>query len=679
MRKTIGLCLVVVLSCLAQQLTADTSRPRSVADVTSGAKKIDGYVPLFWNESTGRLYMEISRLDEEMIWQVTLASGVGSNPIGLDRGQLGRTHLVTFRRVGPKILLVQRNPRFDARSSDPLERRAVAESFASSVVWGFKVEAESQGRVIVDATDFFLSDAHGVARSLRRAEQGAYSVDATRSTIWPEGTKGFPRNTEVEALLTLTTSDRPGGHVSSVAPTPEIVTVRQRHSLVQLPPAGFEPRKYDPRVAAFSLEIYDYASPIGSPIETRFAERHRIHRKDPLAAMSEPVEPIVYYVDPGAPLPVRQALIEGASWWNEAFEAAGFIDGFQVRELPAGADPMDVRYNIIHWTHRSTRGWSYGGGVVDPRTGEILKGNVNLGSLRVRQDILLAHGLVPHFGGPDGEALASLGDPSAAERMALARIRQLSAHEVGHAIGLAHNFAASTYGRASVMDYPAPMVEIRDGELDLSNAYGVGIGPFDEFAAKWLYSELPPGTDVEAALDRIVAQGEKDGMLYVADDHARPIGAPHPLGSLWDNGADPVERLAHEMEVRRIALGKFGLASIANGMPLSTLEERLMPLYLHHRYQLEAAVKSLGGVHFTYAVKSRGSAVPADVRRIEDPAKQRRALQLAMQTLEPSFLKIPDSIVALIPPVEPEWADGTGERFPKRTGGTLDPLAAAAT
>jgi hypothetical protein len=640
---------------------------------------MDGFLPLHWNENDGKLLLEIPSPGLELIYQVSLATGVGSNPIGLDRGQMGDTHLVRFERAGPRVLLVQPNQRYRAIGGSPAEARAVEESFASSVLWSFPIEAEEEGRILVDATSFFLRDAHGVAQRLRASNQGSYRVDAERSAIYPPRTRSFPKNTEVEATITLTTTDRPGSLIRSVTPTPEIVTVRQHHSFVELPPPGYQPRVFDPRAGFYGVEIYDYASPIDEPLEKRFIARHRLEKKDPSAAISDPVEPIVYYVDHAAPEPIRSALVDGASWWNEAFEAAGYRNAFQVRILPEDADPMDIRYNVINWVHRSTRGWSYGAAVVDPRTGEIIKGNVSLGSLRIRQDITLASGLIPPYEGPDPAALAALDARVSPTTMALARIRQLSAHEVGHTLGIAHNFAASTYDRGSVMDYPAPLVRIVDGQLDLSDAYDEGIGAFDVFAIRYGYSDFG-GREDARRLASIVQEGLRAGMLFVADEHARDAGSAHPLGAVWDNGADPIAMLEHEIEVRRIALASFGLSALRPGQPLSELEPVLLPLYLHHRYQLEAALKSLGGVFFTYAVREpsvSGEVVPTPVRVVVDPARQRAALAAALVTLQPDFLEIPRRIIDLIPPTATGFDSGTAERFDRGTGDVFDPVTAA--
>jgi hypothetical protein len=691
-RLMIALVIALALPASAQERSQEKPQDKTIGARTAGLQKLDGYVPLYWDAATGKMLMEISRFNTEFLYQISLTTGVGSNSLGLDRGQLGRSHVVRFARIGPKVLLIESNYSYRAISTDPAERRAVEESFAQSVLWGFKVEASEGDRVLVDATAFFLRDAHGVIDRLRQARQGQYRLDELRSAFYLPRTKAFPKNTEVESVLTFSSEGEVGPMLRETVPSPQSITVREHHSLVELPDANYKPRNLDPRVGSFGITLYDFASPINEPVEKRWIARHRLQKKDPTAAISEPVKPIVYYVDNGAPEPVRSALIEGASWWNAAFEAAGFKNAFQVKVLPEDADPMDLRYNMINWVHRSTRGWSYGGGVTDPRTGEIIKGNVTLGSLRDRQDYLIGSGLIPLFAmngkndgegecelasSPDPDYLADLDPSTNSVAMALARLRQLSAHETGHTLGLAHNFAASTYGRASVMDYPAPTVEIKNGKLDLSNAYAVGIGAYDKFAIKYAYSQFAPGENELGALERIIEDGVAAGMLFISDADARPPGAAHPLASLWDNGADPIAELRHEMEVRRIGLSQFGLGNIPAGTPLSVLEAKLLPLYLHHRYQLQATVKSVGGVYYTYAVKTASGANPGTVQQIVEPARQREALAAVLETIKVDALAIPIRILDLIPPRAFGYEGGTAELFSKRTDPAFDPIAAA--
>jgi len=660
--------------------TAPTGAADPIEAKTSSARRIDGFVPLYWDESNGKMWMEISRFDEEILYQVSLPGGLGSNPVGLDRNQLGGTHVVEFHRVGPNVFLVEPNTRFRAITDDGNEKQAVADSFADSILWGFKVDAAAGNRVLVDATAFFLRDAHGVIPALKRAQQGRFALDPSRSAFYLDRTKGFPKNTEVEVTLTFV-SDEPGRLVRGIAPDANAVTVREHHSFVELPEDGYKPRRLDPRIGMFGITFNDYASPISSPVETRWIARHHLVKKDPTAAVSDPVEPIVYYLDPGTPEPIRSALLEGAGWWSQAFEAAGFSNAFRVEMLPEGADPMDARYNMITWVHRSTRGWSYGGGIIDPRTGEIIKGNVSLGSLRVRQDYLIGTGLVPLFDGtirgPEAAAFAALDPKINPREMALARIRQLGAHEVGHTLGLAHNFAASTYGRASVMDYPAPMIEIKDGKLDLSNAYAKGIGAYDKWVITYAYAQFPPGANENVELEKILEKGIAKHYIYLSDNDARPPGAANPLANLWDNGRDPIAMLRHEMEVRRIALESFGLGNIPDGTPISSLEATLVPLYLHHRYQLEAAVKSIGGLDYNYSVKSGGAPSPAMIQQIVPADRQRDALDAVLETIDPSVLVLPERILKLLPPTAFGYDDGNAELFDKRTDPGFDAIGVA--
>ena len=680
-----------VFSIVAQDKQSDSARPKTIASVTEKLQKINGFVPLYWSAEDGKMYLEIPKFNQEFLYQVSLSTGVGSNPIGLDRGQPGATKVVFFERVGNKILLVQPNYGFRALSDNQAERKAVEESFARSILWGFKIEAADGERVLVDATNFFVRDAHGVADALNDSEQGSYNLDESRSAFYLPLTKGFPKNTEIETALTLTTSGRAGNLIRQTAPTARAVTVRQRHSLVELPDANYKPRQFDPRTGALMLGFYDYAKPLGEELETRLVVRHRLEKKDQNAAVSEPIKPIVYYVDSGAPPEIREALITGAAWWNQAFEAAGFKDAFQVRVLPPGADAMDVRYNMINWVHRSTRGWAYGSTIEDPRTGEIIRGVVTLDSQRARQDFLLGSGLIPQHANvnqskagcdfaalPDVDYLTNADNLTDAKALALARIRQLSAHEVGHTLGFAHNFAASTFGRASVMDYPAAFVEIKNGKLDFANAYAVGIGEFDKFAVRYSYAQFTADQNEDAELEKIVQNGIANGMLFVSDADTRPASAANPLANLWDNGSNPIQNLAREMQVRRLGIEQFGINNINAKTPLSAVEAKFLPLYLHHRYQLTATAKSIGGVYYTYAVKSEsGAASPQQITEIVSPDKQRAALLAVLETIKLEELAIPERILRIMPPTAYGFDYGRAENFAKRTNPIFDAVGAA--
>ncbi len=682
------LILLFVSSFAFSQDKKPETKKKSFAETTENLQKIDGYVPLYLNNEEGKIYLEVSRLNNEFLYQISLPTGVGSNPIGLDRGQPGSTKVVYFEKAGNKILLVQPNYGFRALSDNAAERRAVEESFAKSVIWGFKIEASEGEKYLIDATAFILRDAHGVSNRLNQMKQGSFAFEESRSALFLPNTKGFPKNTEIEATITLVSKTETGRMINQTAPSGDSVTVRQRHSFVELPDNNYKPREFDPRTSSFTISFYDYATGINENLEKRWIERHRLLKKDTSAKISEAVKPIVYYVDNGAPKAIQNALIEGAAWWNQAFEAAGFKNGFQVKVLPADADPMDIRYNVINWVHRSTRGWAYGSNITDPRTGEIIKGVVTLDSQRARQDYLIGTGLAPGYASesnamcdfasmPDVDYLINSDAATDANAMSLARIRQLSAHEVGHTLGFSHNFAASTYGRASVMDYPAPLIVIKNGKLDFSDAYAVGIGEFDKFSAKFAYSQFDSNTNEKQELNKILTDGVERGMLFLSDADTRPAGAAHPLANLWDNGPDPVAELRRTMEVRRIGLNSFGLQNIPEGTPLSELELKFLPLYLHHRYQLTAAIKSIGGANYTYAVRTGNSTNPKQIVEIVSPEKQRDALKAILETIKPEELAISENVLRLIPPTAFEMRSGRSELFEKRTNPIFDPLGAA--
>ncbi len=674
---SLGLLLVFGLTQAApaaeKEKEKDEHKPLpSITKKTRGMQAMPGFFPLYWDARAGKVWLEIAKFDSEFLYVVSLAAGVGSNDLGLDRGQFGDLegsgspeHLVRFERVGPKVLLVEQNLAYRAVTKNTDEQRSVEEAFARSVLWGFKVEAQEKDRVLVDATAFLLNDAHGVAAKLKAKKQGEYKVDDARSAIFLPLTKNFPKNTEFEATLTFAGEPK-GDWIRSVVPSPQAVTVREHHSFVELPDGDYLPRVFDPRSGFYPMSYADYATPISEPLVKRFITRHRLRKKDPAAAQSEPVEPIIYYFDRGAPEPIKSALIEGASWWNRAFESAGYKNAFQVKELPADADPMDLRYNVIEWVHRSTRGWSYGNSIIDPRTGEILKGHVSLGSLRVRQDFLIAQGLVEAYA--DG----TTPDPRLLE-LSLARLRQLAAHEVGHTLGLQHNFAASTQDRASVMDYPSPVVRIDDkGNIDLSHAYATGIGAWDKRTIFYGYQDFPNGTKEPAALAALLHENITKGFRYLTDEDARPPGSASPFAHLWDYGASATEELNRLLKVRALALSRLGEKNIPLGAPMATLENVLVPVYLMHRFQAEAATKLIGGVNYSYAARGDGQPPNEPLR----PEEQRAALAAVLQTLRPDFLELPAKLLAQLPPRPPGYPRDR-ENFDAHTGLVFNPQAAA--
>ncbi len=577
-----------------------------------------------------------------------LRTGLGSNPVGLDRGLGGANNLVRLSVVGDAVFVTARNTRFVARSSVAAERRATEESFARSTLAALPILARgADGAPVVDLGAFLTGDVMGIAARLKSRGQGSFSLDASRSAPLPREALAFPDNVEFEASLTFQSND-PGSEVQQTAPEPGAVTFTMHHSFVRLPDDGYTPRLADPRVGSISLPVTDYAAGLDEPLMRRVVVRHRLRKTDPAAARSTVEEPIVFYVDPGAPKRVRDALIEGANWWKEAFEAAGFIDGYRVEVLPEGAHPLDARYNVIQWVHRQTRGWSYGRPIYDPRTGEIIKAVITLGSLRVRHDRMIFEGLL------DAQRSGSGGTDDPIE-IALARLRQLSAHEVGHGLGFIHNMAASADGRASVMDYPAPLVSLTDGALDFSKAYGVGVGPWDIVSARYAYAQVPAGKDEAAFLETIAEEARRD-RLFVADAHSRPVSGAHPQGSVWDNGADAIAELDSVIGVRDAALGDFSLDNLPAGAPVADLRQVLVPIYLYHRYQVAAAAKALGGASFGYEVAPAKGAEAAMVP-VPGP-RQIQALMVLLRTIEPSFLALPERVVGLLQPTAINWFDG---------------------
>ena len=629
-----AIALVLAMGGMAPAVAIAQTTPVTYAQSVEGLTRQDGLLTLFTDAASGKLLLQLPAPGEDgtlarVIHHTALRTGVGSAVTGLDRAQIGPTNILAFRRIGKRVVAEFENPRYRASAGSAEEQAAARDAFVGSTVWAGDVVATApDGSVLVDISGFVTRDAHGIVQGL--AGQGTLRPVADLTMVDASAARAFPDNVELEARLTFSV-EGPGPVLRQIAPDARLATFTVRHSFIRLPDAGYAPRPYDPRTGAISTIVTDFSAPLDEPIVSRLANRFRLVKTDPSVARSTVVEPIVFYVDRAAPEPIRSALVEGAMWWADAFDRAGYIDAFRVEVLPEGVDPLDARYNVINWVNRATRSWSYGQSVVDPRTGEIVKGSVLLGSLRIRQDMLIFEGLV----GADQTGAGGSNDPQA---IALARIRQLSAHEVGHAIGLLHNFAASTQDRASVMDYPVPQVAVNGDRLDFSDAYAVGMGGWDRFAIDWLYADVG-----QAELDRRAAAGAAT-WRFVSDPDARVGGDAQPWGSLWDNGADPVAELNHLMEIRRVALDHFGLDNLPAGSAVNDLRRRLVPIYLYHRYQVDAVAKLVAGVDYAYPVVGDGreaaTAVPA--------ATQRAALAGLIETLSPAELDLPDPLLALL-------------------------------
>ena len=618
-----------------------------------------------YNNDSGKIILEIKNLDSEFMYINSLSRGVGNNDLGLDRGQLGNSRVVYFTKRGNKILLIQPNLRYVSNSSNYLENKAVEEAFARSVLFGFDIIEKSNDSYKIDITSFLISDAHGVSQRLKYSNSGSYTLNKSMSAIDLDRTKAFPKNIEFDVLLTFTGNPL-GNLVRSVTPTASNLTVNQHHSFVELPDNNYKKRKFDPRSGSNPFIVYDYSTPIDEKLEQRFIVRHRLSKKYPKQEISEPVDPIVYYIDNGTPEPVKTALIEGGNWWNQAFESAGYKDAFRIEVLPEDADPMDVRYNLIQWIHRSTRGWSYGASIVDPRTGEIIKGQVSLGSLRVRQDYMILSGLIDNPNDIENKALI--------KKTSLDRIRQLSAHEIGHTLGFAHNYISSANNRSSVMDYPHPKIDIIDGDINIDNAYSKNIGDWDKVTVRYAYTDFQENENEDIKLNQIIEDAVNKGLYFLSDSDSRPVGSANPFSHLWDNGEFPYKELNKLLKVRDLALKNIDLENLVDGEPYDRIEDILVPIYMLHRYQIESTAKAIGGVDYLYFVKNLNN----DKVKFVNSKLQKESLESLLNVLNPKNLVLPDNLIEILSP-RSFRNPRTRENFESNTGVTFDYINASSS
>ncbi len=608
------------------------------AEKTAELEHREGLIDAYVDVGAGKVMLALEPKEDgtlgRYIYAGYLTAGLGSNPVGLDRSRPSDSHILAFKQSGDKVYAVVENHRFRATADNPAEKKAVETSFAQSIIWSTPVvETSADGKILIDFSGFLTSDFVGVAAQLKNRGQGNFKPEAGRSFVDTSAAHVFEKNLEFDAHVTFSSANA-GSEVRATTPVPGAVSLILHTTLLELPKPGYTPRVADERGGVVTTSHIDMSAPLAGDTAVQLARRFRLEK----GADGRVVNPIIFYIDNGAPEPIRSALLDGARWWSAAFDAAGFPGGYRAEILPEGVHPLDARYNMVNWVHRATRGWSYGASIFDPRTGEILRGVVLLGSLRVRQDIKIFEALAG--AGKTGTGAAD--DPV---ELALARIRQLSAHEIGHSLGFSHNMAASSYGRESVMDYPAPDVRMAgDGSLDFSEAYGVGIGAWDKWVTKYLYGDYDDAD--RSARRAIFKEADDAGLLYVSDADSRSVGAGHIRGSLWDNGEDAVEELAEVMQVRAAALNSFGVGNLRPDESYADLQTKFVPLYLYHRYQLQAAAKFVGGYDFVYRAEGDGRFAPAAMSWPE----QLRALNGLLQTLSPEALMIDANLVSLLSP-----------------------------
>jgi hypothetical protein len=638
----------------------------------------EGYIPLIWDAEQGRLLFELTRFDQDILYFTSVAKGSGSGSVGLEWAGSGEGGVIQFQRVGPRVLVVEKNLRFRAGNGGPGLEKGVDASFPESIIASLPVIRTDAGKVIVDATPLVVRDAAGFAGNAGGGRGGgqsgeliagtAWRFDPTRSAIYLPRTKGFPKNSEVEVTVTYEATS--GG--ARTAPESRVLTGRLHYSFVE-PPTGYKPRQADPRIGVQSIRFVDYSLPPSQSNVVEWVRRHRLEKKDPKAALSEPKEQIVYYLDASVPEPTRSAMKDGFLWWNKAFEAAGFKNALEIRDAPPDMDPMDVRFNEIYWVDRDERGYSTGGGLTDPRTGEILAARVRLESDRVRTVSRYWEAYEPgHSGDQDADlALPAYSTPETEQQLVLLRQALLTAHETGHTLGFDHNWTSSMNDRASVMEYPSPRIRIVNGKLDLTDAYQKQIGAYDVMTVRYAYTEFPPAQE-KAGLDNIIKDMRKQGLTYTP--------STDPRWNRYDDGSDPAEYMREAAAERRILLANYGPGVLKDGEPYGDLRGiRLWMTYLHHRWSIDSGVRYIGGMYTNFAVK--GESLPAT--EIVPAAKQREILGLLLEDVDPANLAIPEPLLASLTVEVGRVAGGSRgaeqENMESSTGYAFDHLAAART
>lgn len=589
----------------------------------------------------------------------TILGGVGLSSVGVDRGAVGPSLLCRIDAAGTSAAVTAVSTAFGSMDLDGPGPRAARDSFAEAVISHCATDGGECDLSAVATFDFL-----NVARMLSNAKGQVFHIDDGRSRV--TRVVRYPDCLRIDAVLTFCPRDtvpEPAaqtGH-SPVArrPTPlgfpaplDAVSIRQQVVIRRLPEPGYRPVPFDPTVGETShFATHDFDRLLERDSFVPLASRFRL---DPGGGRE-----IVFYLDPAIPNPLRDAIREGAGWWRAAFLRAGFGPCFRVADLPDDVDIEDPRINLVLWVHRGDRGWSFGSTQIDPRTGEILRGLVVLGSQRVEEVRAIAEGVLCPYATDRVEDVFDV---------VLARMRQLAVHEVGHALGLAHNFASHLHSELSVMDYPGPRFVVDEaGRIDHTRAYSSGLGPWDFRQIAALYTdgwrEERPG------------EAGGDDTLYITDADSRVDDAANGESGTWITRGQPFDEMRRVLAVRSRALELFSEGVAAPGSDSGEIVRRFMLVYLMHRYQVIALAKVIGGSRRRYArVEREGFAGRESVL---DPAMQRQALHDLGPLFEPAFLRVPPRLVNLL--VAPSGGlDRRSDDFFSRTRGTFDIVSAMA-